>query len=60
MVIKSWPEQERPREKMLKQGANALSDAELLALIYAQVLMAKMLLVLHVICCCILVVYVIY
>ena len=33
MVIKSWPEQERPREKMLKQGASALSDAELLALI---------------------------
>ncbi|HEY5512160.1 MAG TPA: DNA repair protein RadC [Geomonas sp.] len=31
--IKSWPEGERPREKLLQQGASALSDAELLALI---------------------------
>ena len=31
--IKEWPEDERPREKMLKQGAAPLSDAELLALI---------------------------
>jgi DNA repair protein RadC len=31
--IKEWPEDERPREKMLKQGAHTLSDAELLALI---------------------------
>jgi DNA repair protein RadC len=31
--IKEWPEDERPREKMQKQGAAALSDAELLALI---------------------------
>jgi DNA repair protein RadC len=31
--IKEWPEDERPREKMLKQGAQALSNAELLALI---------------------------
>lgn len=31
--IKEWPEDERPREKMLKQGAATLSDAELLALI---------------------------
>ena len=31
--IKEWPEDERPREKMLKQGAAALSEAELLALI---------------------------
>jgi DNA repair protein RadC len=31
--IKSWPEGERPREKLLKQGASALSEAELLALI---------------------------
>jgi len=31
--IKSWPEDERPREKMQKQGAQALSDAELLALV---------------------------
>ncbi len=31
--IKEWPEDERPREKMFKQGAAVLSDAELLALI---------------------------
>ncbi len=31
--IKEWPEDERPREKMLKQGAATLSEAELLALI---------------------------
>lgn len=31
--IKDWPEDERPREKMLKQGAEQLTDAELLALI---------------------------
>jgi len=31
--IKSWPERERPREKLLRQGASALSEAELLALI---------------------------
>jgi DNA repair protein RadC len=31
--IKEWPEDERPREKMLKQGAHSLSNAELLALI---------------------------
>ncbi|OQY18576.1 MAG: hypothetical protein B6I36_06605 [Desulfobacteraceae bacterium 4572_35.1] len=31
--IKDWPEGERPREKLLQRGAEALSDAELLALI---------------------------
>lgn len=31
--IKEWPQDERPREKMLKQGATVLTDAELLALI---------------------------
>ena len=31
--IKEWPEDERPREKLLKRGAEALSDAELLALL---------------------------
>jgi DNA repair protein RadC len=31
--IKQWPEDERPREKLLKRGAAALSDAELLALV---------------------------
>ncbi|QDF96268.1 hypothetical protein CJ010_06820 [Azoarcus sp. DD4] len=32
MAITDWPEDERPREKLLSRGANALSDAELLAL----------------------------
>lgn len=32
MVIKEWPEAERPREKLMKAGAKALSDAELLAI----------------------------
>jgi DNA repair protein RadC len=32
MPITDWPEAERPREKLLAQGANTLSDAELLAL----------------------------
>ena len=31
--IKSWPEQERPRERLLNQGASSLSDAELLAIL---------------------------
>lgn len=31
--IRTWPEDERPREKMLHHGATALSNAELLALI---------------------------
>jgi len=31
-MLKDWPEQERPREKLLNQGANSLSDAELLAI----------------------------
>lgn len=32
-AIREWPEDERPREKLLKRGAAALSDAELLALV---------------------------
>lgn len=32
MAITDWPEQERPREKLLSRGAQALSDAELLAI----------------------------
>lgn len=32
MSIRLWPEQERPREKLLNLGAAALSDAELLAI----------------------------
>ncbi|MGQ0529365.1 MAG: RadC family protein [Panacagrimonas sp.] len=32
MSIADWPEDERPREKLLARGADALSDAELLAI----------------------------
>ncbi len=31
--IKNWPEDDRPREKLLKRGANALSNSELLAIL---------------------------
>jgi DNA repair protein RadC len=31
-MLKDWPSQERPREKLLQSGANSLSDAELLAI----------------------------
>ena len=33
MPIKHWPHDERPREKLLRQGANTLSVAELLAIL---------------------------
>ncbi|ULJ69051.1 DNA repair protein RadC [Wielerella bovis] len=33
MSIKDWATGERPREKLLQRGANALSDAELLAIL---------------------------
>ena len=33
MKIKDLPEQNRPRERFLKQGPEALSDAELFAVI---------------------------
>lgn len=33
LSIKKWPESERPRERILKQGVQALSDAELLAVL---------------------------
>jgi DNA repair protein RadC len=32
MAIRDWPAAERPRERLLAQGAQALSDAELLAI----------------------------
>ena len=32
MAITDWPEDERPREKLLKHGPSALSDGELLAI----------------------------
>jgi len=31
--IKSWPQDDRPREKLLKKGARALSNSELLAIL---------------------------
>jgi DNA repair protein RadC len=31
MGIKDWPQEQRPRERLIRQGAAALSDAELLA-----------------------------
>src|SRR5690242_21871210 len=33
LTIRNWPLAERPREKLLERGAQALSDAELLALL---------------------------
>ncbi|MGQ0654133.1 MAG: RadC family protein [Betaproteobacteria bacterium] len=33
MGISSWPERERPRERLLTSGSNALSEAELLAVL---------------------------
>lgn len=33
MSIKTWPESERPREKLLEKGVVGLSDAELLAIL---------------------------
>jgi len=32
MSIRDWPAAERPREKLLEQGAASLTDAELLAI----------------------------
>lgn len=32
MSLKDWPAEERPREKLLQQGAHSLTDAELLAI----------------------------
>ena len=34
MAISHWPLEERPREKLLAQGATVLSDAELLAIFF--------------------------
>jgi DNA repair protein RadC len=33
LTIKSWAEEDRPREKMMEKGSSALSDAELVAII---------------------------
>lgn len=32
MAIRDWPEEQRPREKLLQRGVNSLTDAELLAI----------------------------
>ena len=32
-AIKNWPEDERPRERLLKWGADKLTDTELLAIL---------------------------
>jgi DNA repair protein RadC len=34
-AIKEWPEDERPRERLMKLGAEALSDAQLVAIVLA-------------------------
>jgi DNA repair protein RadC len=34
-AIKEWPEDERPRERLMKFGADALSEAQLLAIVLA-------------------------
>jgi DNA repair protein RadC len=34
-AIREWPEDERPRERLMKLGADALSDAQLLAIVLA-------------------------
>ena len=36
MAIKDWPAAERPREKLIHRGAGALSDAELLAIVFGK------------------------
>ena len=33
-AIRNWPEDDRPREKLLKKGASTLSDSELLAILF--------------------------
>jgi len=33
MTIKSWPQSERPRERLVQNGVSSLSDAELLAIL---------------------------
>jgi len=32
-AIRNWPEEDRPREKLLKYGEHSLSNAELLAIL---------------------------
>lgn len=39
--IRQWSEEDRPREKLLLKGKNALSDAELVAILLAPAHAAK-------------------
>ena len=38
--IKTWNEEERPREKLMQQGAAALSNTELLAILIGSAMRA--------------------
>lgn len=51
MSITDWPVNERPREKLLTQGAKSLSDAELLAIFLRTGCAGKSLLILPVSYC---------
>ncbi|MBL4607264.1 MAG: DNA repair protein RadC [Pseudomonadales bacterium] len=41
MAINHWPENERPREKLLEKGSSILSDAELLAIFFRTGMVGK-------------------
>jgi len=45
LSIRNWPEDDRPREKLLKYGEQVLSNAELLAIVIEQELQVKVLLI---------------
>jgi len=39
-AIRNWPEEDRPREKLLRYGAHTLSNAELLAILTRNLVIA--------------------
>jgi DNA repair protein RadC len=41
MTIQNWPQEKRPRERLIREGAHALSDAELLAIFLRTGVMGK-------------------
>src|SRR3569623_741820 len=41
MAITAWPREQRPRERLIKDGAHSLSDAELLAVLLRVGVMGK-------------------
>lgn len=41
MPIQDWPQEKRPRERLMREGAHALSDAELLAIFLRTGVMGK-------------------